>query len=268
MEGHADKIHLEAYGTLDLCARLAESVGALQVENPQQDGQWGGNINQGVDETLSAIAAKLKWNLVAPRAGGGMFGLPALGGVLSSRDLIAIYTANRIFEILGHDCSKSIAEIGGGMGLLGFHLYSRGCRSIRVFDLPQVSAIQAYFLLKSLPGARIRLWGETISDPEIEVLPFWLFGEGYDLVVNSDSFPEIEKSIVLGYLRQIERSKMFLSINQEAKASMWNPEFGSQHVVADIVTESGAQLTRRYRFPFWMRPGYVEELYDSTVGKG
>lgn len=63
------------------------------------------------------------------------------------------------------------------------------------------------------------------------------------------------------YVRLIGEKEpgVFLSINQEARAN--NTDDHPQSVVHELVA-SVAGLRRTYRFPYWMRAGYVEELYQ------
>ena len=50
----------------------------------------------------------------------------------------------------------------------------------------------------------------------------------------------------------------FLSVNQEAKAYV--PGVGPQQCVAELVDEAGG-FERVSRQRYWMRQGYVEEVY-------
>ena len=58
---------------------------------------------------------------------------------------------------------------------------------------------------------------------------------------------------------------LFLSINQEAQARNTGDQV--QSVVSDLVTRNGG-FNRSYRFPHWMRAGYVEELYRIESKSG
>jgi hypothetical protein len=82
----------------------------------------------------------------------------------------------------------------------------------------------------------------------------------FSLTLNQDSFPEITQCLVVEYLRRIERTtdKYFLSINQEAQAPM---ESRRQNSVPAMI-RNFEHLHRLYRIPYWIRKGYVEELYE------
>ena len=65
-----------------------------------------------------------------------------------------------------------------------------------------------------------------------------------------------------GYLREIARKsrRYFYSINQESEGPMGADRIPQTLVprLADAVPE----LSRIQRFPYWLRRGYVEELYE------
>ncbi len=75
--------------------------------------------------------------------------------------------------------------------------------------------------------------------------------ERFDLVVNVDSMPEMSIEFICDYFQKIcSVSDTFLSINHEFNA----------HTVANAA-QSIARLERTARVPYWMRRGYVEELF-------
>jgi len=68
----------------------------------------------------------------------------------------------------------------------------------------------------------------------------------YDLILNVDSLTEMARETAQAYCDAIcRRSSAFLSINHE----------GLPFTVADLMPRGFDQ-----RSPYWMRPGYVEEL--------
>ncbi len=263
------KRDFEAMQTLDILCRLAEALGVLPLECPE-NGHWGQNINVDIPKTITDLENVIGYEISSPRAGGGTFGLSTQRGILSRKDIVAIYQTHRLAEILNDDLTLPIAEIGGGAGVLMFHLYRKGFRNLRLYDLAQVAVIQGYYLIKSLPNTKISLFGEKeISESDIAVLPYWEFSNSrnnsYRLVLNSDSFPEIERVLVVQYLEDIKRvSDLFLSFNQEGSGPMWEKEHGVQNVVKDLIQGVGG-FRRKYRILFWMRRGYVEELYESVT---
>src|SRR5207248_799117 len=83
----------------------------------------------------------------------------------------------------------------------------RRVRRYTVYDLPWVNALQGYFLIRSLPGVAVRLYGEDAGD--LRVLPYWKLNDeparacGY--LVNTDSLPEMGYPTARGYLPEIRR---------------------------------------------------------------
>ena len=120
--------------------------------------------------------------------------------------------------------------------------------------------------VKSLPGAPIVLYGEEdIDGSAIRLYPYWHFSsvvsKTFDLTFNQDSFPEIDSNIVNWYLDLILNNTrdFFLSINQEGQA-IFDPSGKKQLLVPELLKDRKAYKLV-YRFPYWLRGGYTEELY-------
>jgi hypothetical protein len=71
-----------------------------------------------------------------------------------------------------------------------------GIDDYTICDLPQVNAVQGFYLMKALGGEAVRLYGESRAQGQggICVLPYFACRDvtcrRYDLVLNQDSFPE------------------------------------------------------------------------------
>jgi hypothetical protein len=251
----------------DKLLSLAAFLRAIPVQTVEQ-GDFLPYLRESPDSLLERIEAKLQREISAPRFHGGLFGITTRRGVFTERSLMAIYVALRIRELLHEVRSPSICEIGGGVGYVAYYCNWLGLTDYTIVDLPTVSAVQAYFLSQNLGGAdRIALSGEPGGRPDrVELISGADFSCGthkFDLIVNVDSFPEMSGPIVRGYLdRDHSRFRYLLSINQEAMAQRSVPH-DRQERVGDVVDEIGG-FRRLYRFPFWMRPGYVEEVYEAT----
>jgi len=90
------------------------------------------------------------------------------------------------------------------------------------------------------------------------------------LTANQDSFPEINRKIFDEYLRQIKRNTTdyLLSINHEVEHGIAG---GEKHLNVSKLIGSDPEMKRIYRGPYWIRRGYVEELYrirPSSPGAG
>jgi hypothetical protein len=249
----------------DALVSLAQAVGAAAVTSVEQ---------QGVKAHLEALKVDLELLLaeVEKRCGlavssprvGAAYGCEIGGRLVTIDSLLHSYTLYRLKE-LGAGRNSQIAEIGGGFGCLAALAYEAGLKNYAIFDLPWVNAIQGYYLIMSLPPGSVRLYGETTGS--LTVNPFWtfdqLFDRSLDFVVNTDSLPEMGRLTAANYIKQIGRilSGLFLSINQEAKAN--NGGFGQQNSVGELVKELGG-MTRLSRSLYWMRQGYVEEVYSPV----
>lgn len=249
---------------MDKLCGLAEAVGAVPVENPEQ-GDWGVLMASNPDKLLDLIEKSINFEIHAPIFQAGLYGLHTTRGIFTVREFFAILIAKTISELIA-DKNIPICEIGGGGGSLAYYCWQFGFRNITVIDLPTVNIAQSYWLSRNLPKSRMYFSGdEGIFDKTagIRVLPPRYFelapDKHYGLVVNVDSFPEITCGIVQNYLGQIKRNaELFLSINQEAAAYA---EQAKQLIVHEQVKLVGG-FRRRSRYPFWLRKGYVEEVYE------
>jgi len=128
-----------------------------------------------------------------------------------------------------------IVEIGAGFGGLAMRLKRLFPRAkIALLDLPEVNAIQHYYLQKTNPGANVigyreykrrqgTLFGEDVWD--FAVLPWWagkdLGDAAVDLFINTRSFMEMRSLVVAEYFRLIQRTLkvggFFYNVNRYAK---------------------------------------------------
>jgi hypothetical protein len=185
----------------------------------------------------------------------GYFGVPIRDHLFFARSADHAYVAWRCRE-LG---ARRVTEIGGGLGGVADYALRFGIERYTIYDLPVMNVIQGYALIKA--GHRVALVGET--DAPVVLHPWWRITDAgsCDVAVNQDSFPEIEPAFVEDYLRHIRRTAaQFLSINQEA-GELASAKGHRQTIVADLVSRVGG-FRRISRAPYWLRRGYVEELYE------
>jgi len=261
MKAPHDKSHLQLRIT-DALVSLGQALGVRAVTSIEQ---------QGVEPHIKALEVDLNQlvSLIQDEAGfaisspkvGATYGCTINDELITLDGLINAYIANRLKQ-LSVTKSATVAEIGGGFGCLA-EIVARaiGCKYY-VYDLPWVSVIQGYYLIMSLPEGAVKLFGEQAGN--VEVLPFWQFDQwtprSIEYVVNSDSLPEMGYDTARGYIEKISRnlSGMFISINQEAQAK--NVYAGSQNCVHSIAKSVGG-LKLSGRSIYWMRQGYVEEVF-------
>lgn len=245
--------------TYDKLVSLAEAVGVLPLENPE-NGRWGENASTDPAELFAEIEAVLDADLSPPASIGGHLGISVGRGiVLHMRMLDAIHAAWRLRQLaemtgLGRDVR--IVEIGGGAGLTAFYALRLGLSRYRLFDTPMMNAIQGHVLVGA--GLDVSLVGEP--EGPAAILPLAAFAkqapESADILFNSDTLPEIPRGTAIACLRDTARIgvRHVLSINQEAATP-------GQHAVRDMLAEAGGyRLVARHRH--WLRAGYAEELYS------
>jgi len=242
----------------DHLTAFAEAVGFLPYETaiPYVAKK---NIYTDPDTLVAGIEDKLGIKIVPPQVDGGLYELGLEEGGLAFRDLWCLCAAWRVSEVVGKDAP--IGEIGAGLGKAALYAYRFGFRDYSLFDLPIMNVMSAWYLGTALPDVRVALYGESDSEAVIRILPYWEFAnKKFDLVLNQDSFPEINREIVEQYLRDIKRSSYLLSINHEHQAPLFPGADNNNLLVPEVVKEIGG-FERISRFPCWIRKGYVEELY-------
>jgi putative sugar O-methyltransferase len=243
---------------------LAEAVGSARLTSAEQNfDEYRRPLDTDLDALFLATERILGRELTCPDVG-GTYGCELVGRRTTADYLYHAYTVERLRQ-LGLRPGQSVAEIGGGYGCLAYQCVRTGCTDYTIYDLPWVNALQAYYLLMSLPEGTVRLYGETTGS--LAILPGCCFEQlpdrSTDWVINTNSLPEMASSTATDYLRQIARVLRgnFLSINQEAKMPVMH--YGPQNCVAELAAEVGT-LTRTERSRFWMRHGYVEEIYQPA----
>jgi hypothetical protein len=208
---------------------------------------------------VAHIGGKIQFNL--PRWQGGAWLLQTESGLMSDKDIQGAYVADKVAHMF-HNKNITICEIGGGFGHTAYHLYQNGFRDITIVDLPTISVAQGFFLANNISPDKVSLMGE--DDNEINLRNPFYFGNirNFDLVINIDSLPEMGDAIAQDYINKIsDMDTVFYSINQEA-SSMRTANIDSQTPVSITV---GNRMKCWFRNKFWLRNGYVEELYKSAI---
>ncbi len=247
----------------DKALSLGQAAGIVPVQNPEQ-GEYGTILNFDSIDILRRTVERLELPPLPPQIG-AMFGVRFGNGVVPNNYLLHLYTAHRASTILPEKTCTCL-EIGGGVGLLAYIMASIGFKQYYIVDLPLVNTLQAYLLLKSDLAERVRLFGEENINSEFSINIFpsshinKLPAKFFDLIINQDSFPEMNKETMNGYLKSIQKKGRgyFLSINQESQVSYGVNSM--QGWVSDVCRKE-PNLRMIYRSPYWIRKGYVEELY-------
>uniref|UniRef100_A0A6C0AFH9 Sugar O-methyltransferase n=1 Tax=viral metagenome TaxID=1070528 RepID=A0A6C0AFH9_9ZZZZ len=240
---------------------LAEALGASGMDNSETfELKSSFNIEKNsIDLILDKIEKNIGFTIKFPIFNGNCGGISSTRGFFSQRECIYLYVAKKILDICPDQKTK-ILEIGGGLGLLGYYLNNLGYKNYTSIDLPRSGAVQTYFFAKNLPNTELLLTDESenpfdsIHDDKIKILHYSNFElakeDTFDIIINVDSLTEMTEQIALNYLNK-NCSKLFLSINHEVNT----------HRVFDLKKDN---LKLKYRYPFWPRKYYVEELYERT----
>jgi len=263
-----------ALSYFDNLISLAEGIGVLPAENPEQGaaGNWGRNIQSDPDEVALAVSRQLGIDIVPPGGVIPVAGIRLRNGILHYRHINALYMAARIRDLTRP--GDRIAEFGAGLGLVAFYLRKMGRSDTTLFDIPITNMLSGWFLLGALGDDAVCLEGEAPRPDAVKIRANWNCVEIPDghlrLTANQDSFPEINRKIFDEYLRQIKRNTTdyLLSINHEVEHGIAG---GEKHLNVSKLIGSDPEMKRIYRGPYWIRRGYVEELYrirPSSPGAG
>ena len=230
----------------------------------------------GVEALVDRIESMTGLPLGVPHICAGLFGLAAGDRVVHVRSACAVYAAGRIRDWLEErtggplgDCA--IGEVGPGIGLVPTLLATLGARRLTLIDIPELNAMQAYFLHQSLPAHRLTLFGEPCpaDGKTIRIMPDFEFLDGpeppLDLLFNQDSLPELDLPTVRRYLNRIPRAaRYFLSINQETRVPEGTPLAGG---FLPSMLRNSEGYRSLYRMPAWCRAGYLEEMFHCGTAE-
>ena len=253
-----------AYTYFDQLVSLGEALSVLPAENPEQgeNGNWGKNIQRRPADVVALIEDKLGISIRPPIGIMPVSGIALDGGALHYRHINALYTAVRARDLT--EPGDAISEYGGGLGLIALYLHRLGRTDYTLYDLPIVNALSAYFLIGALGDDAVCLEGEPQKSNAVKIK----IGascrherdKAFALALNQDSFPEIDEAVVRAYLGEIWRTttKYFLSINHEVEHAKTSD---AKHLNVSTLLSTEAGFQRLYRMPYWLRRGYVEELY-------
>jgi hypothetical protein len=257
--GHSTFIRMQ---TVERIFSLAESLALVRTEMPCQASGYGSP--QRLPQLIDSIEKEIGISLDFPKVGGA-YGLQIGNSLITLEALEHVYAAIRIKEAtkqhLGAKALR-VVEVGAGFGGTCFWLnrLMPSIASYTIIDLPQVNALQGYFLAKVFGQNKVRLYGEaSLTTAQFTILPSEAKAEvgEFDLLINEDSMPEIPENVVKDYLSwaKTRLTGIFFSYNQETHKQ--------QTLVVKTVSEVGG-YTRLSRHLSWLRRGYVEEIYTCS----
>ena len=192
----------------------------------------------------------------------GNFGLRIGNSLIDEKICQDIFTAWNISQLISRKGLRRgrVAEIGAGMGGTAEILYKYFNIRVDIYDLPVVNILQIANLSTSVS---LKILDDPRNNNMVNILPYFEFAkQKYDLVLNRDSFPEMQKEQLSRYIiRTAKVSKNLLSINQESQNLDGTTE-GRQHWAHKEFMKSGLWKSS-LRLPFPFRDGYVYELMTT-----
>ena len=243
----------------ELLQRLARATGVLALPNPEAPDR-----EISVPELpvlLDRLEAALGFSIRPTEPYPFYYGLETNRGVLGERVLNAVYCAWRIRQLTEGLASPRILEVGAGVGRLAEYMHRLGLTDYWIVDVPMTSLVQGHFLACALGEDRVVLDGEPnghARNDAVKILnPERFFADErlqFDLVINCDSLTELGRDVATSYFRRAaERSPVLFSVNHEVNAFR----------VIDLHQELCVfdSVDRR---PYWMRNGYVEEVFTRA----
>ena len=251
---------------LDHALGLAEALGLLRERCPEQ-GLWREPAITDTATLIAELEQALGMPVCLPPLFEGFFALEAETTPCHLRTLMASYAIHQLEQFFSGFHARPrqqlrVAEIGAGIGFTAYLAARRGLARYSIFDLAEINVAQGFFLLSTLGAGQVRLYGES-HEAAVEVLPPWAYfstlPQGYDAVLNVDSFPEIDTAMTRRYLRAMPGgAAYFFSLNQEAPRA---DAMGAERlpVRAMVANETGFQGLLRARN--WLRAGYVDEVF-------
>ena len=240
---------------IDKILNFAEYLGILRHNNPERYRIIfkKPSLDNLINEIEKKINIELKFNNVFP----GEKGVKTQKGIISNREIQAIYQAYKIKEIFKKNNYKNILEIGGGLGRTAYYCYKFGIKNYTIVDLLIPRICQLNYLSRVLNEENIINESQIINLENLEnkikiISPNYLFDKNikYDLIFNTDSMTEIDSINQNKYINFIkENAKYFYSINHESNKNRVNNLFSNTNILA---VEKNL---------YWLRRGYLEEHF-------
>jgi putative sugar O-methyltransferase len=181
------------------------------------------------------------------------------------------YYADQVARLVEDVRRPRIAEIGGGFGGFAYCLLAHRCphASYLDFDLPEVVALESYYLLSAFPERAILLYGEapldeqTLERFDLLLMPNFAIAQlpprSVDLVINSASLSEMHRPTVEQYIADIGRvsRRFFFHDNSDEPVSV-----GATHEIpaSSFPIPHGFRMIREQQSPWFSSRRYRERL--------
>jgi len=236
---------------------LAEYLGLLPHENPEA-GNWGENLLLDINEISHKLQEYLGIKIEPPLGAIHTDGVATNNGIFHYRHINSLYAAIRLKEL--NPMNGPSLEFGGGLGITALYASRLGIKDYTLLDLPITLLLAGNYLLNALgPDSNfISLYGEPRSENQIKLLPYWecvnLSPNSFRVTINQDSFPEIADNLLEVFFEKIKilTKGYFISINHECCYPRTVNNF----------VNNWTNFRKVYRSKYWIREGYIEELWE------
>jgi hypothetical protein len=251
---HIDKYE-NNFLVIDKILSFAEFLNIKKIENPERYRIVNQKTN--LSDLIDKIEQKIKISLDFKNPFPGEQGIEIKGGgIISNREIQAIYQAYKIKEISKLFNKPSVVEIGGGLGRTAYYCSKFNIKNYTIVDIPISSLCQANYLARMIGEENILLDSEfKIYNNEnkckiISPKTYFSSNMNYDLSFNADSLTEIDIDTQKKYINSfLSKTKLFYSINHEDNLLTVNSHFNNNY----------KSYTRNL---YWLRRGYVEEVFS------
>lgn len=252
--------------SLDSLQSLAEAVGVVPAENPEQ-GSLGRAFECGIEALVESLEAQLGYRIAFPNVG-APYGIAAGSRLITVETPEQIYAAERLADAirLTGTVGRQVVEIGAGYGGMAYwYLQSHPeVERYSIVDLPATNVLHGYFLAKALGPDMVSLYGERQA--KVVVLPDSALASvsaPCDVFVNKDSMPEMPEKAMLDYLRWANANcrGVFYSYNQESSAQF----AGQPQNIVSVAMRQFSDFRLIRRDASWLRRGYIEEIYAQRT---
>lgn len=192
---------------------------------------------------------------------GNPFGCFLDNCLLTGANIASRYYADKINALIMDWKYPNVLEIGGGIGILPYFLVSENPDiQYSNYDLPEVLAVNQYFLMMAFPDKKFKLFGDTTDSFDFALLPNFCLPERGDkscqAIVNIHSMSEMKAETVAEYVRQIRRicAGYFFMENSVFQQKYNETSFNK--------LDMGIEFRRLYKAPaLWHENIYREFLY-------
>ena len=251
--------HIDKYENnllvIDKLLLFAEFLKIKRADNPERYKIINkSKIN--LNDLINKIEEKIGINLDFKNPFPGEQGIEMNNGILSNREIQAVYQAYRIKDLCKQFKDPVVVEIGGGLGRTAYYCRKFNITNYTLVDIPISSLCQGNYLGRMIGEENILLNSEFKyfnNQNKCKIIsPKTYFSNNinFDLAFNADSLTEIDINTQKQYINSfLSKSKIFYSINHEDNLLTVNSHFNNNY--------------KSYsRNLYWLRRGYLEEIFS------